>query len=59
MEVESAQYLGLLLIWKTEMSHEEDTLRCRGETSNEGVGVEEIDADADDAERMKRKVLHC
>jgi hypothetical protein len=59
VEVESAQYLRLLLIWRTETSHEEDTSRCRGETSNEGVGVEENDADADDAERMKRKVLHC
>ena len=38
------------------MSHEEDTLRCRGEPSNEGLCVEDIDAD--DAERMKRKVDH-
>ena len=59
MEVESAQYLRLLLIWRTETSHEENTSRRRGETSNEGEGVEENDADADDAERMKRKVLYC
>ena len=51
VEAESAQYLRLLLIWMTEMSHEEDTSRCRGETSNEGVGVEENDAEV--MERLK------